>query len=85
MWFAKNGTIFISMLGVPLEIKHILTKETIPKIKQRFETAAIYHQNLKTIGIPESELSELLAPIEDHLPKHIKLAYLSAMGQIRCG
>lgn len=76
MWFEKNGTIFISMPGVPFEMEAIMTEEVFPRLKQLGSTQAIVHKTVLTIGIPESMLAERIEKWEDALPEYIKLAYL---------
>ena len=83
MWLERNGKVFISMPGVPFEMKNLMTHAMLPKLKAFFETPVIYHKMLHTIGIGESFLAERIADWEDNLPSHIKLAYLPGFGQVR--
>ncbi|RDB07607.1 competence/damage-inducible protein A [Runella aurantiaca] len=83
MWFERNGKVFISMPGVPFEMKNLMTHTLLPKLQAFFETPIIYHKMLRTIGIGESFLAERIADWEDNLPPHIKLAYLPNFGQVR--
>ena len=76
MWIENNSKIYISMPGVPFEMKAIMENEVIPKLVLHFKTPIIYHKIIKTIGIGESYLSDLIQDWELSLPKHIKLAYL---------
>ncbi|MEN7547680.1 competence/damage-inducible protein A [Rapidithrix thailandica] len=83
MWFEKEDCIYISMPGVPHEMKGLMNSCIIEKLQQKFQTPTILHRMVKTIGIPESTLSELLAPWEEQLPEHISLAYLPSLGQVK--
>jgi len=83
MWFEKDGKIFVSMPGVPIEMKTMMTEQVIPRLKEFFHTPVIYHKLIRTIGIGESFLSEEIANWEDNLPENIKLAYLPSMGQVK--
>jgi nicotinamide-nucleotide amidase len=88
MWFEKNGDtgkgkIFVSMPGVPHEMKYLMANEVIPRLKKYFETPVIYHKMIRTIGVGESFLAEKIEKWEDALPPHIKLAYLPSFGQVR--
>ncbi len=76
MWFEKNNTIFISMPGVPFEMKNIMTNGVIPQIKSHFNTNTILHRTIMTHGIPESYLAEMLNDWDKQLSEKIKLAYL---------
>jgi nicotinamide-nucleotide amidase len=82
MWFEKDGRIFISMPGVPHEMKGIM-EQAIPMLREKFNTEPIFHKTLVTAGIGESLLADLIAPIEESLPAYIKLAYLPRQGMVR--
>lgn len=83
MWFERNGTVFVSMPGVPHEMKYLMSNEVIPRLQAFFETPIIYHKMIRTIGVGESFLAEKIENWEDNLPEHIKLAYLPSFGQVR--
>ncbi|MGE0588683.1 MAG: competence/damage-inducible protein A [Cyclobacteriaceae bacterium] len=83
MWFDRNGKVFVSMPGVPHEMKMMMSNIIIPKLKQQFQTPSIIHQIVRTIGIGESFLAEKIKVWEDGLPSHIKLAYLPSTGEVK--
>lgn len=83
MWFDEFGVIWISMPGVPFEMKAIMEHEVIPKLITHFKSPIIYHKVIKTIGIGESYLSDLIQDWELSLPEHIKLAYLPSLGIVK--
>ena len=83
MWFEHDNTIFVSMPGVPFEMKELMKLHVLPRLKKQNGNGAIFHKTVLTIGIPESILAERLDLWEDALPKHIHLAYLPNPGQIR--
>jgi len=83
MWFEKDGTIFISMPGVPFEMEAIMTEEVFPRLKRLGITQSIVHKTVLTIGVPESMLAEKIEKWEDALPKNIKLAYLPSPMMVR--
>lgn len=83
MLFEKDGVIFISMPGVPHEMKWIMREHVIPLVQKRFITGVIRHRTLLTAGLGESFLAELIKDIEESLPTHIKLAYLPNYGMVR--
>ena len=84
MWFDVDGKVFVSMPGVPYEMKALMKEQVIPKLKQRFKFPAIYHKTVLTQGIGESSLSELISDWEDSLARvNIKLAYLPSPGMVR--
>ncbi len=83
MWFEKNGTIFISMPGVPHEMKYIMKEHVLPELNKRFKSQIIIHRNIMTYGTFEAKLAEILTGFEAGLPDVIKLAYLPAAGVIK--
>ncbi len=83
MWFQEEDKLIISLPGVPFEMKYLMEEEVIPRIKQQFKLPHIVHHTMLTAGIGESFLAEKISAIEDMLPKHIKLAYLPKLGQVR--
>jgi len=83
MWFEQNNKIFVSMPGVPFEMMYLMDEEILPRIKSRFKLPFIVHKTILTANIGESFLAKEIELIEDHLPEHIKLAYLPKLGQVR--
>ena len=83
MWFEKGNTIFISLPGVPYEMKDILADEVFPRLRASGRTRAIYHKTVLTQGIPESVLAEKLISWESRLPDGLKLAYLPSPMAVR--
>ncbi len=83
MWFNKNGKIFISLPGVPHEMKGLMADDVIRMLVKQFKFPAIIHQTLLTAGVGESFLAELIQDFEEALPQHIKLAYLPNYGMVR--
>jgi nicotinamide-nucleotide amidase len=83
MWFEKERTIFISLPGVPSEMKYIMNQHVMPALKKRFTSQFIIHRNIMTYGAPEAKLAEMLESFEAGLPENIKLAYLPSSGIIK--
>jgi nicotinamide-nucleotide amidase len=83
MWFEKDGIYYMSMPGVPYEMKAMMETQVIPKIRDAFSLPVIVHRTFLTQGIGESVLSEMITDWEDALPKHMKLAYLPSPGMVR--
>lgn len=82
MWFEQDKKIFISMPGVPHEMKGMM-EDIIPELNTHFKLPAIMHRTLLTIGVGESFLADLIIDFENALPSHIKLAYLPNFGIVR--
>lgn len=83
MWFEKNGKIFMSMPGVPHEMKGMMADDVVPRLQKHFSFPHIIHRTLVTFGIGESMLADLIQGFEEALPEHIKLAYLPNYGMVR--
>lgn len=84
MWFEKEGKIYVSMPGVPYEMKHLLKERVIPKVKEKYVLPAIYHKTIMTEGVGESFLVEMIKDWENSLePLNIKVAYLPSPGIVR--
>jgi len=83
MWFERNGKVFVSMPGVPHEMRKMVTAQVIPKLLTKFKVPIIRHQMIRTAGIGESFLAEKIAPWEKSLPPHIKLAYLPSEAGVK--
>ena len=83
MYMQQNKTTYISLPGVPFEMKYIIDNEIIPLIKEKYKRPYIIHKTLLTYGVGESLLAEQLENIENNLPNNIKLAYLPSPGRVR--
>jgi competence/damage-inducible protein CinA-like protein len=83
MWFKKNNRIFISLPGVPHEMKGLMKNQVLPRLQQHFKMPFILHKTLLTYGIGESFLAEKIKSWEQQLPQHLKLAYLPHYGNVR--
>jgi nicotinamide-nucleotide amidase len=83
MWMHKEKTVYISLPGVPYEMKYIMGNQVIPKLVSEFERPFIIHKTILTYGVGESVLAERIENWEDNLPEMIKLAYLPSPGRVR--
>lgn len=83
MWMEKENTVFISLPGVPYEMKYLIDNEVIPNLVQKYERPYIVHQTIMTYGRGESMIAEQIEDWEDNLPDFIKLAYLPSPGKVR--
>ncbi len=83
MWFNKGDKIFMSMPGVPHEMKKMMTEQVLPRIAKKYQLPVIHHKVIRTIGIGESFLAEKISEWEKSLPDHIKLAYLPSLGEVK--
>lgn len=83
MWFEEKETVWVSMAGVPFEMKAMMEEQVLPRVAQHFKTPTIVHKIVKVVGIGESYLSDMIQDWELSLPQHIKLAYLPSLGIVK--
>ena len=84
MWFERNNTVFVSMPGVPYEMKHLMSEHVSPRVQEIFQLPAIFHKTIMTEGIGESFLVEIIKDWENSLiAEDIKVAYLPSPGVVR--
>jgi nicotinamide-nucleotide amidase len=83
MWIEDKGKIYISMPGVPYEMKHIMETGAIGKLKAYFKAPVILHKMIHTIGIGESFLAQMIEHWEDALPPYMRLAYLPSLSSVK--
>lgn len=83
MWFSKGKKVFVSMPGVPHEMKKMMTDIILPRLKKTFNAPVIHHKLIRTVGIGESFLADKISTWEKALPAHVKLAYLPSLGEVK--
>ena len=83
MWFEEGNKVYVSLPGVPFEMKSLMKNEVFPAIQKRWQLPVIFHRTIKTAGIGESYLHDLIHDWEKNLPEHIKLAYLPTFSQVK--
>ncbi|MFY9282073.1 MAG: competence/damage-inducible protein A [Bacteroidia bacterium] len=83
MYFEKNGKIYVSMPGVPYEMKAMMENVVFEKLNKQGDNYAIVHKTITVVGVPESHLAQIIESVEDRLPSDIKLAYLPHLNLVR--
>ena len=83
MWFEQDDVVYISLPGVPFEMKALMENEVLPRLQQNFKRPFIVHKTVITYGVGESALAETIETWEANLPEFIKLAYLPNLGKVR--
>jgi nicotinamide-nucleotide amidase len=83
MWFEKDEKVFVSMPGVPFEMKALVRNEVLPKLKDRYNRPFIIHKTVLTYGLGESAIADKIEDWHNNLPEFIKLAYLPSLGRVR--
>ncbi len=83
MWMQKNNTIYVSMPGVPYEMKHLVSERVLPRLRGNARLRPIVHRTILTAGTGESVIAERIEDFENNLPDFVKLAYLPNLGIVR--
>lgn len=76
MWIEEGSKVFVSMPGVPVEMKGLMSEYVLPAVKEKFNPPVIIHKTLLTMGTIEARLADMLEDFENELPEGLKLAYL---------
>ncbi|PRX53189.1 competence/damage-inducible protein A [Flagellimonas meridianipacifica] len=83
LWLKKGETSFVSLPGVPFEMKRLVLDQVLPRVIETYDRPHIIHTTLLTYGLGESAIAERIEEWENNLPYHIKLAYLPNLGRVR--
>ncbi|MEN8124402.1 MAG: competence/damage-inducible protein A [Bacteroidota bacterium] len=83
MWFNKNGKIFISLPGVPAEMKGLMQNKVLPKLQNSYHLPYIVHKTVQTYGMNESNVAKRIESWEKDLPDFITLAFLPSYAKLR--
>jgi nicotinamide-nucleotide amidase len=83
MWFERNGSIVVSLPGVPYEMQTLMEEQVSPRLRNKLSLPVIYHKMIRTAGVPESKLAAMIQEWEKQLPSFMSLAYLPRLGQVR--
>ncbi len=83
MWIEHEGRVYVSLPGVPFEMKNLMSHAILPRLKEHFNPPVIKHKIIRTVGIGESFLAERIEAWENALPTHIRLAYLPSFGGVK--
>ncbi len=83
MYFEVNEKIYVSMPGVPYEMKAMMELDVLDRISSKINELTIVHHTITVVDVPESLISNQLEEIELALPPYIKLAYLPHLNLVR--
>lgn len=75
LWIDGAPGLTVMLPGVPKEMRGLLDREVIPRLKARTTGMVVRSLTLRTTSIPESSLADRLQPLE-HLLTPLTLAYL---------
>ena len=71
MWIENNATVFVSLPGVPFEMKALMQNEVLPRLSEEFKLPFILHKTVLTYGLGESVIADRISDWENNLPKNI--------------
>ena len=83
MLFERDGVYYVSMPGVPYEMKHLIRTHVLPLIKEKLNPGVVIHRTILTQGLGESFLAEIIKDWQDSLHEEISLAYLPSAGMVK--
>ncbi|MGB1248730.1 MAG: CinA family nicotinamide mononucleotide deamidase-related protein [Chitinophagales bacterium] len=83
IWMEYQDKIFISMPGVPHEMKNIFEYEALPKIKANYKLPTIINRYIMTAAIGETRIAEMINDIVETMPSYISIAYLPSLGSVK--
>ena len=83
MYFEENKKIYVSMPGVPYEMRAMMEKDIFDRLLAKNSSYSIKHNTITVVGIPESHIASSIEHIEDDLPEYIKIAYLPHLNLVR--
>lgn len=84
MLFEKEDTIFVSMPGVPYEMKYLMETHVIPRLTAKYPLRKLIQRTYLTQGIGESFLAEKISDWENRLrSEELDLAYLPSPGMVK--
>ncbi len=83
MWFDKDGKVFVSLPGVPAEMKSLMQNQVLPKLQNSYHLPYIVHKTIQTYGMNESNVAKRIEVWERELPEMIKLAFLPSYAKLR--
>jgi nicotinamide-nucleotide amidase len=78
---AEEGRVFVALPGVPVEAEQLMVDEVAPYLKRLRPERALNVVKLRTTGIIESRLAEMIKPGMEFEPG-VRLAYLPSYGGV---
>ena len=77
MWFEQKKKIYVSMPGVPYEMKGIMQNYVLSKLSEKINNQTnILHTTITVVNVPESILATKLTEFEKNLPDFVSISYL---------
>ncbi len=74
-FFELGESTFFFLPGVPMEMEVMISESVLPEIKKIFQVAKLKSHTWRCLGIHESQVQELMSPVEKKLPSGCYLGY----------
>ena len=80
-WIEHNGVVLMLLPGPPYELKSMFERECRPRLEKVLPAQAIRTRQLRCVGIPESDLDQLISPVYKSYPT-LATTILAVSGEI---
>ena len=80
-WIEHNGVALMLLPGPPYELKSMFERECLPRLEKVLPAQAIRTRQLHCVGIPESDLDQLISPVYKSYPT-LATTILAVSGEI---
>ena len=64
-WVDRDGSVVVLMPGVPSEMRRMWEEQVLPRLTGRFAVSPVHARTVKTFGIGESALAEMVGDLLD--------------------
>ncbi len=80
-WIEHNSVALMLLPGPPNELKAMFERECLPRLEKVLPAQAIRTRQLRCVGIPESDLDQLISPVYKSYPT-LATTILAVSGEI---
>ncbi len=82
LWIEADGHIVVLLPGPPHELQGIFVEQVEPRLARLAGGIRLYARELRTVGVPESDLDERIAPIYKRYGD-VQTTILAGLGEIQ--
>ncbi len=80
-WIEQDSTVLMLLPGPPNELKAMFEKQCLPRLEKSLPPQVIRTLTLRVVGMPESDLDQLIAPVYLRYP-NLATTILAVSGEI---
>ena len=80
-WIAHKNAVLMLLPGPPSELKWMFEKHCLPRLEKLLPAQVIHSLMLRVVGMPESDLDQLIAPVYLRYP-NLATTILAVSGEI---